>query len=96
MWCWERTEKTIQPEKQAIEESLKRAGGMRTPLKKFCIENKLTYAKKKLIAIEEQIMQVKEVKRKTQLLNSLRNRRKYWELKEEGEDRKKCKLEFIS
>ena len=34
--------------------------------------------------------EVKEVgRKKTQLLNDLRNRRRYWELKEEAEDKKK-------
>jgi hypothetical protein len=35
-------------------------------------------------------------RRRTQLLDGLRNRRRYWELKEEAEDRKKWKREFIS
>ena len=32
----------------------------------------------------------------TQLLDDLRNRRGYWELKEEAEDRKRWRLQFIS
>ena len=38
-------------------------------------------------AIERQMMEVKGVeRRRTQLLDDLRNRRRYWELKEEAED----------
>ena len=41
-------------------------------------------------AFEGQMTEVKGVgRRRTQLLDALRNRRKYWELKEEAEDRKK-------
>ena len=40
-------------------------------------------------AIEGQMMEVKGVGRRTQLLDDLRNRRRYLELKEEYEDRKK-------
>ena len=41
-------------------------------------------------AIEEQTTEVKVVgRRRTQLLDGLRNRRRYWELKEEAEDRKR-------
>jgi hypothetical protein len=39
-------------------------------------------------AIEGQMTEVKGVRRRTQLLDDLRNRRRYWELKEEAEDRK--------
>ena len=33
---------------------------------------------------------------RTQLLDDLRNRRRYWELKEEAADRKRLKLQFIN
>ena len=36
--------------------------------------------------------EVKEVGRRTQLLDDLRNRRRYWELKEEAEDQKKVEI----
>ena len=39
-------------------------------------------------AIEGQMTEVKGVRRRTQLLDDLRNRRRYWELKEEAEDKK--------
>ena len=45
-------------------------------------------------AIEEQMTELKGVgRRKTQLLDDLRNRRRYWELKE---DRKRWKRQFIN
>jgi hypothetical protein len=42
--------------------------------------------------------QVKGVgrRRRRQLLDDLRNRRIYWELKEEAEDRNRWKLQFIN
>ena len=48
-----------------------------------------------LDAIEEQMTEMKEIgRRRTQLLNDLRNRR-HLELKEEAEDRKRWKRQFI-
>ena len=48
-------------------------------------------------AIEGQMTEVKGVeRRRTQLLDDLRNRRRYWELKEEAEDRKRWRRQFIS
>jgi hypothetical protein len=47
--------------------------------------------------IEEPMTLVKGVgRRRTQLLDHLRNRRTYWELKEEDEDRKRLRRQFIS
>ena len=47
--------------------------------------------------IEGQMTEVKEVGgRRTQLLDDLRNRRRYWELKEEAEDRKKNRDDSLS
>ena len=50
-------------------------------------------------AIEGQMTEVKEVgrrRRRIQLLGDLRNRRRYWKLKEEAEDRKRWKRQFIN
>ena len=48
-------------------------------------------------AIEGQMTEVKGIEiRKTQLLDDLRNRRRYWELNEEAEDRKRWKRQFIN
>ena len=48
-------------------------------------------------AIEGQMTEVKEVRRRrTQLLDDLRNRRRYWELKEEAKDRNRWKRQFIN
>ena len=46
-------------------------------------------------AIEGQITEVEGVRRRTQLLDDLRNIR-YWEVKEETEDRNKWKRQFIN
>ena len=48
-------------------------------------------------AIEEQMTEVKGVgRRRTQLLHDLRNKRRYWGLKEEAEDRNRWKGQFIN
>ena len=48
-------------------------------------------------AIEGQMTEVKGVgRRRTQLLDYLRNRRRYWELKEEAEDRNRWRRQFIN
>ena len=48
-------------------------------------------------AIEGQMTEVKGVgRRRTRLLDDLRNRIRYWELKEEAEDRNSWKQEFIN
>ena len=48
-------------------------------------------------AIEEQMTEVKGIgRRRTQLLDDLRNRRRYWELKEEAEDRKRWRRQFMN
>ena len=47
-------------------------------------------------AIEGQMMEVKGVGKRTQLLDDLRNRRWCWGLKEEDEDRKRWKRAFIT
>ena len=45
---------------------------------------------------EGQMTEVKEVRRRAQLLGDLRNRRRYWDLKEEPEDRERWKRQFIN
>ena len=48
-------------------------------------------------AVEGQMTEVNGVgRRRTQLLDDLRNRRRYWDLKEEYEDRKRWKRQFIN
>ena len=47
--------------------------------------------------MERQMTEVKGVgKRRTQLLDDLINRRRYWELKEEAEDKKRWRRQFIN
>ena len=49
-----------------------------------------------LYAIEGQMTKVKRIgRRRTQLLEDLRNRSRYWELKEEAEDRKSWERGFF-
>ena len=46
-------------------------------------------------AIDEQMTEVKRVgRRRTQLLDDLKSRRGYWELKEEADDRKRWKQQI--
>ena len=48
-------------------------------------------------AIEGQMTEVKRIgRRRTQLPDDLRNRRRYWELKEDAEYRNRWKLQFIN
>jgi len=42
-----------------------------------------------------EMMGVKGAERRTYFLDDLRNRRRYWELEEEAEDRKRWKRQFI-
>ena len=46
--------------------------------------------------IEEQMTEVEGVGRRTKVLVDLRNRKRYWVLKEEVEDRKRWKQQFIT
>ena len=46
--------------------------------------------------IEGHLREVKVVRRRRTLLDDLRNRRRYGELKEEAEDRKRWKRQFIN
>ena len=75
----------------------KRGNLFRTMSNKYmCFENIVpNFALKQL---QEQIKEIKGVGRRTgrtQLLEDLRNRRRYWELKEEAEDRERWKRQFI-
>ena len=78
-------------EKTTIEEVLKRVGQKRTVLNNtrwfglILRQNCLCHD-----AIEGQITEVKGAgRRRTQFLDDLRNRRRYWEVKEEAEERKR-------
>ena len=101
MWCW-RMEKIKLSEKVTNEQVLDRIGEKRTLL------NNILRRKANLIrhilrrncllhdAIEGQMTEVKGVgRRRTQLLDDLMNIR-YWELKEETEDRNRWKRRFIN
>ena len=84
-------EKVKWPEKVTNEEVLGRMGEKANCIGHILRRNCLLHD-----AMEGQVAEVKGVgRRRTQLLDDLRNRRRYWELKEEAEDRKRWKRQFI-
>ena len=93
MWCWRRMEKIKRSEKTS-NEVLGRIGEKRTLLNNILRRkaNWIVHILRKNCrfhdAIEGQMIEVKRVgrRRRTQLLGDLRNRRRYWELKEEAEE----------
>ena len=95
-WCWRRMGKIKWAEKVTNEEVLERIGEKRAFQNNILRRkaNWIGHIEKKLPlydAIEGQMTDVKGVgrrRRRTQLIDDLRNRRRYWELKEEAEDRK--------
>ena len=96
-------EKIQWSEKVTNERVLERKGEKRTFLcnilskKSNCIAYSLRENCLLHDAIEGQMTEVKGVgRRRIQLLDDLRNRRKYWELKEEAEDKKRWRLQFIN
>jgi hypothetical protein len=100
MWCWRRMEKMKWSENVINEVVPEHVGEKRTLLnnilhrKANCISHILRNGL--YDAIEGHVTEVKGVaRRRTQLLDDLRNR-KYWELKEEAEDRKKWKQQSIN
>jgi hypothetical protein len=96
LWYWRRIEKIQRSEKVTNEQVLERLGEKRTLLNNI-LRRKANWIchilrRNCLLhdAIEEQMTEVKGIgrRRRTQLLNDLRNGRIYWELKEVAEDRK--------
>ena len=102
MWCWRKMEKIKWSEKVTNEQVLDRIGEKRTLLNNI-LRRKANWIGHILRrncllhdAIEGQMTEVKGVgRRRTQFLDYLRNRR-YWGLKEEAEDRKRWRRQFIS
>ena len=87
MWCWRRMEKIKWSEKVTNEQVLDRIGEKRTLLNTiFCRKaNWIGHILRRNCLlhddIEGQMTEVKGVgRRKAQLLDDLRNRRRYWEL----------------
>ena len=102
MWCCRRMEKIKWSEKVTNEQVLDLLGEKRTLINNILRRkaNWIGHILRKncllLGAFEGQMMEVKGVgRRRTQLLDYLRNR-SYWELKEEAEDRKRWRRQFIS
>ena len=96
-------EKIKWSEKVTNEQILERKGEKRTLLnnilrrKANCIGHILTRNCLLHDGIEGQMTEVKGAGRgRTQLLDDLRNRRRYWELNVEAEDRKRWKRQFIN
>ena len=93
MWCCRRMEKIKWPEKVTNEQVLDRIGEKRLLLS-IILRRKANWIGHILRrncllhdAIEGQMMEVNGVgRRRTQLLDDLKNGRRYWELKEEAED----------
>jgi hypothetical protein len=103
MWRWRRMEKIQWSEKVTNDQVLERVGEKRTLLNNF-LRRKANWIghilRRNCVlhdVLEEQMTEVKEVgRRRTQLLDYLRNRRRYWELKEEAEVRKRWRRQFIN
>ena len=94
MWCWRRIEKIKRSEKVTNEDILERIREKRTLLNNI-LRRKANWIGHVLringflhAVIEGEMTEVKGVGRRTQLLDDLRNRRRYWELKEETDGRK--------
>ena len=102
MWSWRKMEKITWPEKVTNEEILELIW------EKWALLNNILRRKVNWIghirrrscpfhdAIAGQVTEVNGVGRETQLLDDLRNRTTYWELKEEAEDWKRWRWQFIS
>jgi hypothetical protein len=101
-WCFRRMEKIKCSEKVTNEQVLDRIREKRTLLNNIlrrnanCIGHILRRNCFLPDAIEGEMTEVKGVRRRTKLLDDLRNRRRYWELKEEAEDRKRWRRQFIN
>ena len=99
MWCWQRME-DIKWSEEVTNEVLERIGEKRTILNNI-LPRKVNWIGHILRrnclfndAIEGQMTEGVG-RRRTQLLDDLRNRIRYWELKEEAEDQNRWKREFI-
>ena len=98
MWCWRRIEKIKWSEKVTIEHI-----GEKSTLLNYILRRKANWIGHILRrsclhdSIEGQMLEVKVVgRRRTQLLNDLRNGKRYSELKEKAKDRKRWKRQFIN
>ena len=84
MWCWRKLEKIKWSEKVTNELVLEHIGEKRTVLNNRKVNWIGHILRRNCLlhdAIEGQMKEVKGVGRRTQLLDDLRNRRRYWELK---------------
>ena len=105
MWYWKRMEEIKLSQKVTNEQVLERLGEKRALLNNI-LRRKANWIGHILrrnflfhYAIEGEIMEVngeRRSRRRTQIRDDLRNRRRYWELKEETEDRRCLEQQFIN
>ena len=100
--CWRRMKKIKWSEKVTNELVLERIGEKRTLLNNI-LRRKTNWIDHILRIncllrddIEGHMTEVKGAGRRTHLLGYFRNKRRYWELKEEAEDRKRGRRQFIN
>ena len=99
MWCWRRVDKIKWSEEVTDEQVLECIEEKRTLLNNILRRkaNWIGHILRRNCLLHDaigQLMEVKGVERRTQLLDDLRNRRRSWEQKEEAEDRKDGKLQL--
>jgi hypothetical protein len=97
MWRWRRMEKIKWPEKVTNEQVLERIKEKRTLLNNILHRKNYRTGhilRKNCLLYDTLMTEVKGVGRTPQLLDHTRNRRRYWELKEEAETRKRWKRQF--
>ena len=103
MWCWRRMKTIKWTEKVSNEQILDHIREKRKTLNNI-LRRKVNWIGHILRrncllhdTTEGQITEVKGVgRRRTQFLDDLRRRRRYWELKEEAEDRKGWRRQFTN
>ena len=103
MWCWRRIEKIKWTDRVTNEEVLRRVGEERTIIKTIRQRkaNWLGHVLRRNCLLHDVIegrLETEDTRRagrrKIQILDDLREKRKYWELKEEAEDRNRWRDHF--
>ena len=100
MWCWRRIEKIKWSEQVPNAQVFDRIGEKRTLLNNILCRkaNWISHVLRSNSLLHDVIEgQMTEVeRRRIELLDELRNRRRYWELKEEAEVKKRWRRQFIN
>ena len=100
MWRWSRMENMKWSEIVTDEQVLKRIGEKRTLLNNILSRkaNSIGHNLRSNCLLREvikgQMQQMKGIWRRTRLLDYLRNRRRYWELKEKADDQKCLSIKY--